>query len=78
MPIEKEMLAIVYSTQKFREYIIGKETVVQTDHKPLETIYRKSLISLRLQTMLLKVKGYDLKVEYLPSWKETIHCRCTQ
>lgn len=78
VPIEKEMLAIVYSTQKFREYIIGKETVVQTDHKPLETIYRKSLISLRLQTMLLKVKGYDLKVEYLPSWKETIHCRCTQ
>lgn len=80
VPIEKEMLAIVYSTQKFREYIIGKETVVQTDHKPLETIYRKPLISapLRLQTMLLKVKGYDLKVEYLPSWKETIHCRCTQ
>lgn len=62
--IEKEMLAIVYSTQKFREYIIGKETVVQTDHKPLDTIYCKPLISapLRLQTMLLKVKGYDLKI----------------
>ncbi len=36
-PIEKEMLVIMFSTQKFREYILGKTTLVQTDHKPLET-----------------------------------------
>ncbi|CAB4030793.1 Retrovirus-related Pol poly from transposon [Paramuricea clavata] len=73
-PIEKEMLAIVFSTGKFREYILGKETVVQTDHKPLETMFRKPLLSapLRLQTMMLKVKGYDLKVEYLPGKKQVI------
>ena len=41
-PIEKEMPAIVFSTQKFRVYIPGKTTVVQTDHKPLETILRKT------------------------------------
>ncbi len=73
-PIEKEMLAIVFSTTKFREYIMGKETTVQTDHKPLETIFRKPLFSapLRLQTMMLKLKGYDLKVEYLPGKKQVI------
>ncbi|CAB4033708.1 Hypothetical predicted protein [Paramuricea clavata] len=73
-PIEKEMLAIVFSTGKFREFILGKETVAQTDHKPLETIFRKPLLSapLRLQTMMLKVKGYDLKVEYLPGKKQVI------
>ena len=67
-PIEKEMLAVVYSTEKFREYILGKETTIQTDHKPLEAICRKPLMSapLRLQTMLFKLKGYDLKVEYIP------------
>ena len=61
-PIEKEMLAIQFSTEKFREYILGKETLVQTTicHKPLTSA------PLRLQTMLLKLKGYDLKVEYLP------------
>ena len=37
-PVQKEMSAIVFSTNKFRECILGKETVVQTDHKPLETI----------------------------------------
>ena len=61
-PIEKEMLAIVFSAHKFREYILGKATLVRTDHQPLETILRKPL---RLQAMILKVSGFDLKVEYL-------------
>ena len=53
-PIKKEMLAIVFSTQKFREYFLGKTTVVQTDHKPLETILRKPIATapLRLQAMM--------------------------
>ena len=73
-PIEKEMLAIVFSTQKFREYILGKTTLVQTDHKPLETILRKPMATapLRLQAMMLKVSGYDLKVEYLPGKKQVL------
>jgi len=73
-PIEKEMLAIVFSTQKFREYILGKTTLVQTDHKPLEMILRKSIATapLRLQAMMLKVRGYDLKVEYLPGKKQVL------
>ena len=73
-PIQKEMQAIVFSTQKFREYIMGKTTVVQTDHKPLETILRKPMTAapLRLQAMILKVSGYDLKVEYLPGKKQIL------
>ena len=70
-PIEKEMLAIIFSAHKFREYILGKATLVQTDHQPLETILRKpmSVAPLRLQAMILKVSGFDLKVEYLPGKK---------
>ena len=73
-PIEKEMLAIVFSTQKFREYILGKETLVQTDHKPQEMILRKPMATapLRLQAMMLKLSGYDLKVEYLPGKKQVL------
>ena len=71
VPIEKEILAIVFSAHKFREYILGKATLVQTDHQPLETILRKpmSVAPLRLQAMILKVSGFDLKVEYLPGKK---------
>ena len=61
--------------QKFREYILGKTTVVQADHKTLETILRKPMATapLRLQVMMLKVSGYDLKVEqYLPGKKRVL------
>ena len=66
------MLAIVFSTQKFREYILGETTLVQTDHKPLETILRKpvSTAPLRLQALIFEVSGFDLKVEYLPDEKQ--------
>ena len=68
------MQAIVFSKQKFREYILGKTTVAKTDHKPLETIVRKLMTAapLRLQAMILKVSGYDLKVEYLPGTKQIL------
>ena len=73
-PIEREMQGIVFSTEKFREYIMGKITVVQTDHEPLETILRKPMTAapLRLQAMIQKVSGYDLKVEYLPGKRQIL------
>ena len=36
--------------QKFREYILGKTTVVQADHKTLETILRKPMATAPLIT----------------------------
>ena len=60
---------------EFREYILGKTTVVQADHKTLETILRKPMATapLILQVMMLKVSGYDLKVEqYLPGKKRVL------
>ena len=41
--IEKELLAIVFGTEKFYQYIYGRLTAVQTDHKPLESIFKKPL-----------------------------------
>ena len=41
--IEKELLAIVFACSKFHYYIYGFQTKVQSDHKPLEVIFTKSL-----------------------------------
>ena len=40
--IEKEMLAILYSTEKFHQYTFGRHTKVYSDHKPLRTIQEKT------------------------------------
>lgn len=66
--IEKELLAIVYGCEKFHQYIYGKEVEVESDHKPLESIFKKSLHQAppRLQRMLLRLQRYNLKVTYKP------------
>ena len=64
--IEKELLAIVFACTKFHDYIYGKEVIIESDHKPLETIFKKQLekAPARLQNMLLKLQKYNLKVVY--------------
>lgn len=67
--VEKEMLAIVFACERFHQYVYGqKGVVVESDHKPLESIFKKPLISVpaRLQRMLLRIQGYDLIVTYVP------------
>lgn len=73
-PIEKEMQAIVFSTQQFREYSLGKSTVVQTDHNPLATILHKPMTSapLKLQAMILKGSRNVLKAKYLPGKRQIL------
>ena len=64
--IEKEMLAIVFAAERFEQYVYGRPVLVQTDHKPLKSIYKKSLISAprRLQRMPLRLQKFDLTVTY--------------
>ena len=66
--MEKEMLVICFAAKKFSTYILGKgDVTVETDHKPLEAIFKKSLLAapIRLQRMLLQLQRYNLKVKYI-------------
>ena len=62
--IEKEMLSIVFAVERLEQCVYGRPVKVQTDHKPLESIFKKSLISApkRLQRMLLRLQKFDLEV----------------
>jgi len=72
--IEKELLAIVFACEKFSHYVYGRKTIVQSDHKPLEAIFRKPICdtSPRLQRMLLRLLKFQLTIEYLPGSKMLI------
>ena len=71
-PIEAEMLAVVFACRKFHQYIYRKSVVVETDHKPLQAISTKPLSQapLRLQRMLLNLRGYDVEIRYNPGCKQ--------
>jgi hypothetical protein len=66
--IEKELLAIVFACNKFSNLIYGRHTLVHSDHKPLEQIFKKSISQTtpRLQRMLLCLLKFDLEVTYKP------------
>ena len=66
--IEKELLSIVFGCERFYQYIWGKRTIVETDHKPLVSIFKKSLHSAppRIQRLLLRLQRYDLEVIFKP------------
>ena len=65
--IEQECLAIVFACERFNQYIFERESIrVQSDRKPLETIFKKPLTAApkRLQGMLLRLQTFNLKIGY--------------
>ena len=65
--IEKELLAVLFACQRFDAYVYGRANVnVESDHKPLEIIMRKTLDAApkRLQRMLLALQKYDINLRY--------------
>lgn len=67
-PIEKEALGILFSVNKFHQYIYGKKITVITDHKPLEIIHKKPILRApkRLQRILMYLQEYDLIIKWQP------------
>ena len=68
--IEKEMLAIVFGMEKFETYLYGRKVLVESGHKPLEAILKKSILNApeRLQRMMLSMclKSSTRKVHLCP------------
>ena len=67
--IERELLAVLFACEKLHTYTFGREIVVHTHHKPLQTIFQKpiSLAPSRLQRMLLRLSIYNAQVKYVGS-----------
>ena len=62
---ELELLAIVNSCEKFRQYILGYPITVLTDHHALTFLNRCVLSHGRLTRWSLYLQEYNLKVKYI-------------
>ena len=62
------MLAVVFGAEWFCTYVYGWSFMIESDHKPLESISRKNLADMPawLQCMMLHLQGYNLTIHYCP------------
>ena len=61
--IEKELLAIVFSFDKFRPYLIGNKVVVHTDHSAIKYLMTKKDAKPRLIRWVLLLQEFDLEIK---------------
>lgn len=68
--IEKEGLAIVFGCEHFHMYLYGRSFELETDHRPLEHIYKPKIqnkpTSARLERWRIRLQEYDFNVVYRP------------
>lgn len=63
--IEKELLGIVWAVKHFRPYLYGKRFIIQTDHRPLVSLFKMTNPSSRLTKFRLVLEEYDFTVVYI-------------
>ena len=67
--VEKEALALIFGLSKFHQYLYGCTFILQTDHKPLRTIFGptqaiSSLAATRLQRWAIQLASYSHQIRF--------------
>ena len=65
--VEKEAIAVVHTLKKFRYLLMGRNFIVQTDHKPLLNYFNntKNANSRKLR-MIFELQEYDYILQHIP------------
>ncbi|GKA85321.1 putative nucleotidyltransferase, ribonuclease H [Tanacetum coccineum] len=73
---EKELLAVVFSFDKFRSYLILSKTVVYTDHSASKYLFSKQDVKPRLIRWVLLLQGFDIKIKDKKGQKTWLRITC--
>ncbi|GJZ04204.1 reverse transcriptase domain-containing protein [Tanacetum coccineum] len=60
---EKELLAVVFSFDKFRPYLILSKTIVYTDHSALKYLFSKQDAKPRLIRWVRLIQGFNIEIK---------------
>ena len=69
--IEKELIAVVHSLNKFRYYITGYQTFAHIDHAAIRYLMNKPDVNTRIIRWLLLLQQFDLTIVDKPG-KENV------
>ena len=66
--VGRELIGVVFGIEHFKHFTFGKKTHIITDHKPLLTLFQKSLTNTtpHLSRLLFHVSEYDIQLHYQP------------
>ena len=64
--IEKELVAMIFSTTQFRPYLYGRKFKLITDHRPLVWLHNIKSLTSRLARWREKLRDYDYEVIHKP------------
>ena len=59
---EKELLAVVFAFDKFRQYLVLSKTVVFTDHSAIRYLFAKQDAKPRLLRWILLLQEFDVEI----------------
>ena len=67
--LERECMAAVWGMEKFHYFLYGKHFILQTDQKPLVSIFQKHMIDVspRIQWIAIHAWQYQFKPQYISS-----------
>lgn len=60
---EKELLAVVYALDKFRQYVIGSKVIIFTDHAAIRHLIAKQDAKPRLIRWVLLLQEFDVEIK---------------
>ena len=59
---EKELLAIVFALEKFRQYLLGAKVIIYTDHAAIKHLLTKKDSKPRLIRWMLLIQEFDIEI----------------
>ena len=62
---EKECLAIIWAVKKFRNYLHGKEFIIETDHNSLQYLDAAKFINPRLMRWSMVLQQYRYQIRFI-------------
>ena len=79
--IERESLALVFGTSKFRQYLLGRTFVLQTYHQALVKLFGMKegvhfLVSSRSKKWKMNLAAYDYTKHYIQGSKNLFYASC--
>ena len=70
---EKELLAVRFFIEYFRQYLLGRKFLVRTDHQALIWIFKLKELCGKIARWTEVLSHYDISFEYRPGRKQ-VHC----